>query len=112
MVTEPAQPLKHPVFRTIGLIAKRGDPRVGETLGRLIGMLRPRGLDVVLDAESRDACPGEDLPIVERAALGEQCDLVVVVAGDGTFLSAARSLADQEVPLLGVNLGRLGFSPT
>ena len=72
-------------------------------------MLRPRGLDVVLDAESRDACPGEDLPIVERAALGEQCDLVVVVAGDGTFLSAARSLADQEVPLLGVNLGRLGF---
>ena len=109
MVTERAQTLDRPVFRTIGLIAKRGDPRVGETLGRLIAMLRPRGLEVVLDAGSRDACPGDDLPVVERAALGEWCDLVVVVAGDGTFLSAARSLVDQEVPLLGVNLGRLGF---
>ena len=109
VVTERAQTLDRPVFRTIGLIAKRGDPRVGETLGRLIAMLRPRGLEVVLDAGSRDACPGDDLPVVERAALGERCDLVVVVAGDGTFLSAARSLVDQEVPLLGVNLGRLGF---
>ena len=110
MVTEHTQTLNRPVFRTLGLIAKRGDPRVGETLGRLIAMLRRRGLDIVLDAESRDARPGgDDLPVVERAALGGRCDLVVVVAGDGTFLSAARSLADQEVPLLGVNLGRLGF---
>ena len=97
------------MFRTIGLIAKHGDPRVRETLDRLIGMLRARGLDVVLDDRSRGAYPGDDLPVIERAMLGERCDLVVVVAGDGTFLSAARSLADQEVPLLGVNLGRLGF---
>ena len=109
MATEHTQTLNRPVFRTIGLIAKRGDPRVGETLGRLIGMLRRRGLDIVLDAESRDAWPGDDPPVVERAALGGRCDLVVVVAGDGTFLGAARSLVDQEVPLLGVNLGRLGF---
>ena len=109
MVTEHTQTLNHPVFRTIGVIAKSADPRVGETLGRLTGMLRRRGLNVVLDAESRDACPGDDLPVVERAALGRRCDLVVVVAGDGTFLGAARSLADHDVPLLGVNLGRIGF---
>ena len=98
-----------PVFRTVGLIAKRGDARVGETLGRLIAMLRDRGLEVLLDARSRDAWPGSDTAEVARDALGDRCDLVVVVAGDGTFLSAARSLVDQDVPLLGVNLGRLGF---
>ena len=97
------------MFRTIGLIGKRGDPRVGETLGRLIGLLRNRGLDAVLDAQSRGTYCGVDLPVVEREELGRQCDLIVVVAGDGTFLGAARSLADQDVPLLGVNLGRLGF---
>ena len=97
------------MFQTVGLIAKHGDPRVDETLGRLIGMLRARGLDVVLDDESRGAYPGHRLPVVARGALGRRCDLIVVVAGDGTFLSAARSLADQNVPLLGVNLGRLGF---
>ena len=98
-----------PVFRTVGLIAKRGDARVGETLGRLIAMLRDRGLEVLLDARSRDAWQGSDIAEVARDALGDRCDLVVVVAGDGTFLSAARSLVDQDVPLLGVNLGRLGF---
>ena len=98
-----------PVFGTVGLIAKRGDARVGETLGRLIAMLRARGLEVLLDARSRDAYSGSDTAEVARDALGDRCDLVVVVAGDGTFLSAARSLVDQDVPLLGVNLGRLGF---
>ena len=97
------------MFRTIGLIAKHGDPRVSETLGRLIALLRTRGLDAVLDDRSAGALPGADLPVVAREALGRRCDLIVVVAGDGTFLSAARSLADHEVPLLGVNLGRLGF---
>ena len=109
VATEHAQTLHSPMFRTVGLIAKHGDPRTGETLGRLIGLLRARGLDVVLDDESRGAYPGDGLPIVARGKLGRRCDLIVVVAGDGTFLSAARSLADQEAPLLGVNLGRLGF---
>ena len=109
MATERAQTLNRSMFRTIGLIAKHGDPRVGETLGRLIGMLRARGLAVVLDEQSCSAYPGRGLPTVAREALGQRCDLVVVVAGDGTFLSAARSLVDQDVPLLGVNLGRLGF---
>ena len=97
------------MFRTIGLIAKRGDLRVGKALGWLLGMLHSRGVDVLLDAESRGAWPDGGVPAVARGVLGERCDLVVVVAGDGTFLSAARSLVDHDVPLLGVNLGRLGF---
>ena len=109
VATEHAQTLNRPMFRTVGLIAKRGDARVGETLGRLIAMLRARGLEVLLDAHSRGAYSDPDTTEVARDALGGRCDLVIVVAGDGTFLSAARSLVDQDVPLLGVNLGRLGF---
>ena len=109
MATERAQTLIRPVFRSVGLIAKHGDPRVGETLGLLIEMLRTRDLKVVLDDQSLSAYPHGDLPVVARDRLGHGCDLIVVVAGDGTFLSAARSLVDQDVPLLGVNLGRLGF---
>ena len=97
------------MFRTIGLIAKHGDPRVDETLDRLIGILRSRGLEALLDARTRSAYPGGGIHVAERDTLGERCDLVVVVAGDGTFLGAARSLVDNDVPLLGVNRGRLGF---
>ena len=109
VATEYTQAPSHPVFRTIGLIAKHGDPRVGDTLDRLIAMLRARGVDVVIDDRSREAYPDRDIRTVARELLGRRCDLVVVVAGDGTFLGAARSLVDQDVPLLGVNLGRLGF---
>ena len=109
MATERAQTLIRPTFHAVGLIAKHGDPRVAETLGRLIEMLRSRGVDVVLDDRSRGACPDCVLPVVARGELGRRCDLIVVVAGDGTFLGAARSVVDQDVPLLGVNLGRLGF---
>ena len=74
VATERAQILNRPMFRTIGLIAKHGDPRVGETLGRLIGLLRARGLAVVLDDQSRGAYPGRGIPVVARAALGRRCD--------------------------------------
>ena len=97
------------MFQTVGLIAKLGDPRVGETLDRLVAMLHARGLEVMLDRQSRGAYSDSVLPVVAREDLGRRCDLIVIVAGDGTFLSAARSLVDQDVPLLGVNLGRLGF---
>jgi NAD+ kinase len=96
-------------FRTVGLIGKHGDARVATTLEHLIEFLRDAGADILFDAESAEKLPSLGLPVVDRHTLGGRCDLVIVVAGDGTFLNAARSLVDYEVPLLGVNLGRLGF---
>ena len=96
-------------FQRIGLIAKYGSPAVGDTLRRLIGFLGERGLAVTLDASAAEHLPDSPLPRVERPQLAEHADLVIVVGGDGTILNAGRSLADAGVPLVGVNLGRLGF---
>jgi len=96
-------------FHTIGLIGKPGDDRVTETLEQLVALLRDSRAQVLFDGESAEKLPSFGLPVVDRQTLGRRADLIIVVAGDGTFLSAARSLVDLDVPLLGVNLGRLGF---
>jgi len=96
-------------FHTIGLIGKPGDARVTETLEQLVALLRDSEAEVLFDGDSAEQLPDFGLPVVDRQTLGKRADLVIVVAGDGTFLNAARSLVDLDVPLLGVNLGRLGF---
>ncbi len=99
-----------PPFTTVGIIAKQGDPeRVLGTLQRLRDHLRARALQVLLDAESAHLLDATLGAAVSIEALGARCDLVIVVGGDGTLLHAARSLAAQGVPLMGINLGRLGF---
>ena len=98
-----------PVFHTIGLIGKFGDPNVAGALNQIAAHLLQRQLRVLLDESSAQLIPDSGLEVASRAAIGEQCDLVVVMGGDGTMLNAARSLVDYEVPILGVNLGRLGF---
>lgn len=96
-------------FKRIGLISKSSGPRLTETLQRLVDFLHARGCDIVLDASAAEHIPPNGHPCVERPALGARCDLVIVVGGDGTILNAGRSLAESGVPLVGVNLGRLGF---
>jgi len=98
-----------PVFHTIGLIGKFGDPNVAETLDQIAAYLRQRQLRVLLDESSARLIPDSGLEVASRAAIGEQCDLAIIMGGDGTMLNAARSLVNYEVPILGVNLGRLGF---
>jgi len=96
------------LFQRIGIIGKTGDPGIAVTLTELRRYLQGRGHSLVVDSQSAGFfssaifnSPVEILP--------QHCDLVIAVGGDGTFLSAARAAADFETPLLGVNLGRLGF---
>ena len=97
-------------FQTIGLLGKRNDPRAGETLVHLCAFLRRRQIRVIVDEYSSSHLQAEHgVEARDRAEIGRQCDLAIVVGGDGTLLDAARSLVDSGVPLLGVNQGRLGF---
>ncbi len=100
--------MTHP-FRVVGLFGKHSDPNVADTLAALRDRLRSHALDVLVDEQTATVLPDADVPIASRDHLGEACDLIIVVGGDGTLLEAARTFADAGVPLLGVNLGRLGF---
>lgn len=97
-------------FKTIGIIGKQDDaPKVWETLDQLVRSLRSSGRKVLFDdiSGAKVAAPKERIVSLEE--MGRSCSLAVVVGGDGTLLHAARAMAEFGVPLIGINLGRLGF---
>ena len=96
-------------FPRIGIIGKTGDPGIASTLNELYRYLQKRGHTVIVDTQSADFIYDSDVISASIDHLPDHCDLLIAVGGDGTFLTAARTAADFETPLLGVNLGRLGF---
>jgi NAD+ kinase len=96
-------------FKKIGLVGRPGHAGVVETLQRLIRFLHSNELEIVLEQSTAELVPEHKLPVFRRYELGSECDLVVVVGGDGSMLNAARALVNHDVPVLGVNRGRLGF---
>lgn len=96
-------------FETIALIGKYKSPQIAEPLLKLARFLEGRGVEVLLDkltAAHIGDCP---YPALLLQQLGERADLAIVIGGDGTMLNIARTLAPYDVPLVGVNQGRLGF---
>jgi NAD+ kinase len=96
-------------FRCVGLMGRVGNAEVLETLIHLRDFLRGRGLRVMIESEVAAHLDPPPADVRAREEIGRDTDLVIVVGGDGSLLGAARSLAPQDVPVLGVNRGRLGF---
>ena len=97
-------------FKTVGIIGKHGASTAGDTVRQLIDYLRQQDRQILLDRASLDHAEDfGDIALVDRGELGRRSDLAIVVGGDGTLLNAARDMVDHDVPLLGINLGRLGF---
>ncbi len=96
-------------FSRIALVGKVEDARVADSMVALARHLRSRGLVVLVDTSATVAeLPGD----VERRPVGElakDADLIVAIGGDGTMLYAAQLAIGRDIPLLGINRGRLGF---
>ncbi len=93
----------------VGIVAKPDASQARDVVERLIAWLEERGRSVVLDKETAGLVPHAPVTVVGRVDLPGQVDLVIVLGGDGTLLSVSRSVGDLGTPLLGVNLGGLGF---
>ena len=95
-------------MKSAAIISKPTKPELQTLVPEVAAWLRQRGYQVWFDHESVAYAPSESG--VERSELGtKQLDFAVVLGGDGTLLSAARAVAPHHVPILGVNLGSLGF---
>lgn len=96
-------------FNKIGVIGKYQEPCVKDEMLELCQYIAENGRDVFIDSTTAESVSDLGFPVLNRQALGNKVDLCVVVGGDGTLLNAARSMAGYNIPLLGYNLGRLGF---
>jgi NAD+ kinase len=97
------------VFRRAALVGRHVSPGIAEPLSRLASFLATRGLEVVIETETARSTGIPGFPVVAADGLASAADVALVVGGDGTMLSIARRLAPFDVPLIGVNQGRLGF---
>lgn len=96
-------------FQTIGLIGKPNHPGANTTLISLYQFLTARKLKVYVEEKVAESLALPDVQVMDLVELGKNCDLAIVVGGDGNMLGAARVLARFGVAVLGVNRGNLGF---
>jgi NAD+ kinase len=93
-------------IRTIGISLKSDQPQIGGLVRELEKWLQDRSIEVLLGPHAAEA---SGLPGKPRSDIVDKVDLMVVLGGDGTLLSVARSIGERSVPVLGVNLGTLGY---
>jgi NAD+ kinase len=96
-------------FKKVGLVGRSQQDGIAEVLQELLALLEQRGHDILLEDRLAELLPGHGARVGSRDDIGLEADLVIVAGGDGSLLSAARTLARYETPVLGVNRGRLGF---
>jgi NAD+ kinase len=96
-------------MRRVGIVARRDRAEAREVTRGLVQWLVAQGREVVVDTETAAALALPIVTVADRQALPGKVDLIVVLGGDGTLLSVARLVDGLHVPILGVNLGGLGF---
>jgi NAD+ kinase len=96
-------------FQRIGLLSSIDAEEVKQSIQKLALFLKAQGRDVIYEKKTSELVGWQVEKSLEIKEFIESIDLVVVIGGDGSILSACRKIASSNVPLLGINLGRLGF---
>lgn len=100
--------LKKSNFKVIGIVGRVGRPTVADALNSLSQFLAQFECEVRFETQTASLLDSKPKIAVKMTEL-EQCDLVIVVGGDGSILHVARVLANSGVPVIGINRGGLGF---
>jgi NAD+ kinase len=95
-------------MKEIGIVTKTSSPHADEVMGKLVPWLTGRGIKVRVQEDYRGLADGDAIAVT-REHVPDGVDLVLVLGGDGTLLSVARLLEGTDQPILGINLGSLGF---
>jgi len=98
-------------YRRVGVISNPRKPEASSGVEKVMAILLSRGIETYTDEETcrlAGKCR-KDVKVVDRVALPDKVELMVVLGGDGTFLNVAKLIDKRMIPLLGVNFGRLGF---
>lgn len=96
-------------FSTIGIMGKPRNEEAAETIVALRNLLVSMQKKVLIQKAVAQHLDIDEKESANRFELGEQCDMVIVVGGDGSLLNAGRVLCHYDVPILGINRGHLGF---
>jgi NAD+ kinase len=93
-------------MKKIGIICKSGRPEPVEILKELLPRLRQKGHEAMVESE---AASGLNMKGFSREEIASDAEMVFVLGGDGTMLSVSRLVAEKGIPILGINLGSMGF---
>ncbi len=96
-------------FNTVALVGRYNTPSNAESLRQLGQYLVGRGGNVMVETGAAENAAVSEFALATYEEIGREADLAIVLGGDGSMLAAARHLAEHQVPLVGVNHGRLGF---
>ena len=100
---DPVSPL------TVAIVGKFQAEGIAASLLEIAGIVTGAGHRVVVDRDTAHLCALKQFPALSTDEIGQQASAAIVVGGDGTMLGIARQLAPYNVPLIGINQGRLGF---